>query len=435
MVIFVSIKNQIYLIPYSIFHTALELTKILPYISDNNQTTVLLLPNVNQSIRELQNLDLNRTIYRIAINWNVFIVGCISFIYFIVKRPSSFIFLIFLALGMASTYLGNRFTMYGGVAIGMGLGFGISIFFKDLISKTGRWLIQLGISILVLIPIIQITLHFTPSPILPKIYAKTFKELEKIAPKNARLWQWWDYGYAAQYFAKRPTFGDGGLHDGRFLYPLALVHISDSPLQASQLIKFITLNQIKEYKTSSKLYQSSPEIWKFYLPDPMNCFSEMGSEKARNFISSLKNKKIHISNIPTQYVIFSWENLKLAYWISYFGTWDITTGQAYPGRIQSVTGNISININLGKLFINNKKIELDGFIVIDKKGKTHEYSWSNGSDIFAILNQMSKEMFLMDSTIYYSNMVQMLLKPPSKISPSFKLIIDHSPWTRVYEVE
>jgi len=100
-----------------------------------------------------------------------------------------------------------------------------------------------------------------------------------------------------------------------------------------------------------------------------------------------------------------------------------------------VTGNISININLGKLFINNKKIELDGFIVIDKKGKTHEYSWSNGSDIFAILNQMSKEMFLMDSTIYYSNMVQMLLKPPSKISPSFKLIIDHSPWTRVYEVE
>ncbi len=79
-------------------------------------------------------------------------------------------------------------------------------------------------------------------------------------------------------------------------------------------------------------------------------------------------------------------------------------------------------------------MKLDGLIIVDNKGKSHEYTWDYGSDLYAILNQISKEMFIMDSTIYYSNMIQMLLKSPSIFKPYFSLVIDHSPWTRVYKV-
>ncbi len=433
-IVITSISSDVYLIFYNGLLRILSYSKIFSFAINDEKKYNLLLPSVVQSIREAQNISITQAVYRMASNYITFILGLIGFIYLVIKRPSSLVFILFLLLGISSTSLGNRFAMYGGVAIGIGLGFGLGLFFKNFVPNLGRWLIQIGITILILIPIVQIALKFKPYPIIPKIYAKTFKEVSKIAPKDSRLWQWWDYGYAEQYFAKRASFGDGGIHDGPTLYPLALVHTSNSPMQASQLIKFITLNQIKEYKRSPKKYNNLPKMWRIYLTDPMLPFSKMGAENASVFIQRLKDTKLSLPKIPPQYLVLSWENLKLAYWISYFGSWDITTGEAFPGKIQAVRGNISINTQDGYLFVNKKKINLDGLIIIDPKHRIYEFSWQNGTDIYGVLNELSYEMFLMDSTIYYSNMVQMLLLPPKKFSPYFKLVIDHSPWTRVYKV-
>ena len=433
-----SIEGSVHMIVYGGVIRFLKYAKILPHYISSSKTYSIQLPSVLQSIKEAQNLKFSEAVIRMAYNWPTFIIGVFGLIYLVIKKPSHLIFLVFLLLGILSIKLGNRFSMYGGIAIGVGLGFGIGLMFKNLLSKTGRWLFQIVLSILVLIPIVQISIKFTPSPIFPKIYAKTFVEASNIVPRIGRLWQWWDYGYACQYYAKRPSFGDGGVHDGPTLYPLALVHTSNSPLLAGNLIKYITKSQLIEYNENKEKYdkyaKNIPSMWRIYLTNPIFQLNKLGPEKAQRFLNSLKKKKLNITNIPPQYLVFSWENLKLAYWISYFGTWDIVTGTAFPGKIQSLHGRLSIDMSNGMLEVNNKKIKLDGLIIIDNNGKTHEYNWPSGSDIYGILNNISKEFYIMDSTIYFSNMIQMLLKDPSTFRPYFQVVIDHSPWTRVYKV-
>ncbi len=432
--IVVIFHSELYLLFYKSVIKTLKYAKIIPYLPDTEHTIIL--PSVLQSIKEAQNLDFHRAIIRMAYNIPTFLIGIIGLIYLFIKKPSSLVFIIFILLGISSVKLGNRFSMYGGMAIGMGIGFGLGLFFKKLLPKSGQWIFQIVITILILIPTINIAKKFKPAPILPKIYAATFKELEKITTRDARLWQWWDYGYAAQYFAKRPSFGDGGVHDGPFLYPLAVVHTSSSPIQAANLIKYITKSQLIEYITNKEKYEKKdlPKYWQIYLADPVAQLDKMGRENAKKFIDSLKQKILPIKNIPSQYLVLSWENLKLAYWICYFGTWDISLGEAFPGKIQSVSGKIEINLGSGEMTINNKNIKLDGILIIDKHGRTREMTYSHGTDIYAILNELSNELFLADSIIYHSNMVQMLLKPPKEFAPHFTLVIDHAPWTRVYKV-
>ncbi len=295
-VIAASFEGSVHVIIYSGIIKFLIYSKILPHYIGSNKTYSIQLPSVVQSIKEAQNLKLSGAVMRMGSNWPTFLIGLLGLFYLIIKRPSYLIFLVFFLLGILSIKLGNRFAMYGGVAIGVGLGFGTGLMFKNLLSKTGRWLFQLGISILILIPIVQIALKFNPTPIFPKVYAKTFIEASKIVPKDARLWQWWDYGYACQYYAKRPSFGDGGIHDGPFLYPLALVHTSNSPLLANNIIKYVTNSQLIDYKNNKEKYgqeyKDIPLIWQIYLSDPVNQLDKMGPDKAKLFLDSLKKKKI-----------------------------------------------------------------------------------------------------------------------------------------------
>ena len=102
------------------------------------------------------------------------------------------------------------------------------------------------------------------SPVIPKIYAQTFVEMNKIAPKDSRLWQWWDYGYACQYYSGRMSFCDGGLNFGDWVYPLAIIHSTHSPMQASQLMKYITWHQKEIFERIGAISLDSSK-WNYYF--------------------------------------------------------------------------------------------------------------------------------------------------------------------------
>jgi dolichyl-diphosphooligosaccharide--protein glycosyltransferase len=51
-----------------------------------------------------------------------------------------------------------------------------------------------------------------------------------------------------------------------------------------------------------------------------------------------------------------------------------------------------------------------------------------------VVNQMSRQVFLMDAKMYRSMMVQMLLRPASDFAEEFTLVVDNSPWVRAYKV-
>ena len=408
-------------------------TMVLDYskISDIelvSNASSLKLPPIVQSVREAQNLQWGQVMDRIAGSSIIFILGLISYIFAVVRRPPLLIFFPFLILGLASVKLGNRFAMYGGVALGAGLGFGLAELMRILKQSQGRrWIVQLGLCCFVFWPAGKMMSEMTPVPVLPKVYAHTFLELRDSAEPEARLWQWWDYGYAGQYYAERATFGDGGMHDGPWLYPLAKIHASDSPRQASQLMRFVTLSQ------SNSLNDDSPA--KYYWSNPVAEFQRMGPRESSEFVDNLAVNDLDLpADIPAQYFVVAWENLRLASWISYYGTWDVVTGTSSPGKIQQVRGDIRFDSTKGTLGVNGKSQPIDSLDIIDDN-QSKRFEWPSGTGMHVLLNQMSKQVFLMDSKMYRSMMVQMLIADPKSFEPHFELVDDKFPWTRVYRAK
>ncbi len=425
---------------FSIFSSALEKTLSYAKISSSESSgTALDLPAILQSVREAQNVNWDAMVSRTAGNWWLFWLGVSGYIYLVFRRPVYLVWLPLLGLGIASVKLGNRFAMFGGSAFGLGIALGINRLLLDLKQpQWRRWIVQAGLCLFVLWPLWNAADSLRPSPILPKAYAKTFADLREKAPRDAQLWQWWDYGYAGQYFAHRRVFGDGGQHSGDYLYPLARVHATSSPLQAAQIMKFTLKTQMEQYREMEKNGSLSHTEAKApnYPGDPVKKLREMGPEKASAFISSLKKKdREWPKDLPEQYFVLSWENFRLAYWITNYGTWDLVTGNSSPGKLQRVKGQVKIDSNKGKLhFKNGNAVPVDSADMITPQG-TRRREWSNPGSVHLILNKLSKELYLMDDKVYNSLMVQMLIGNPARFEDNFELVVDHYPWNRAYRVK
>jgi dolichyl-diphosphooligosaccharide--protein glycosyltransferase len=396
------------------------------------------LPAIAQSIREAQNVNWTAMAERMAGHWGIFALALLGYLYLIWRRPLFLILLPLLALGVLSVKLGNRFSMFGGVAAGIGIAFGINRAMIDLgQARVRRWIVQGILFLIVLWPLWSTAQSLRPNPILPKVYAKTLIEAGEISPEGAQLWQWWDYGYAAQYYAARRTFGDGGKHSGKFLYPLALVHATDSPLQAGQMIKFVASAQMRHYRQAMQngTYPYQQGKATAYSDHPLLSLRSMEPREAQTFVQSLARKEQEWpENLPEQYFVLSWENLRLASWISYYGNWDLVSGEADPGKIHQVRGQARFNLQEGMLQLPRKDVPLLKMDVIGKDGRRH-MDFQNSRGVYAILNRLSRELYIMDGTIYNSLMVQMLIGDPADYSEHFELMTGHFPWTRVYRVK
>jgi dolichyl-diphosphooligosaccharide--protein glycosyltransferase len=396
-------------------------------IEVGNKTAALQLPGITQSVREAQNLTWNEMAVRTAGDAWLFPLGAALYAFAVYRRPQLILLLPFLGLSMASVKLGNRFAMFGGVALGAGFGFGTAELMRLLGQSQGRrWIAQLGLCVLVFQPMGELMGNLSPMPVLPKVYAQTFVNLrEKIEP-DARLWQWWDYGYAGQYYAERLTFGDGGAQDGTRLYPLARVHCTHSPAQAGRLMRYITLSQ-RELSD-----QKSPAV--YYGTNPVQGLENMGAADAMAFVNSLAFREQNFpEDLPAQYFVVSWENLRLSYWISFYGNWDLISGIGAPGQLQQLHGEFRIDTQSGQIFQQSGKVFIDSLDIIDDGDTARHMSWQNGSGLHLILNQRSNQVFLMNPKIYNSMMIQMLIGDPQDFAPHFELVEDNYPWVRAYK--
>jgi dolichyl-diphosphooligosaccharide--protein glycosyltransferase len=140
-------------------------------------------------------------------------------------------------------------------------------------------------------------------------------------------------------------------------------------------------------------------------------------------------------DLPEQYLVLSWENMRLSYWISFYGTWDLVTGKSFPGRLQRVTSETRLNSEKGVLqFRQGNAIPLTSMDYLAPDGRQHK-NWSNSGDIHAVFNAPTKELFLMDDTIYNSMMVKMLIGDPDNFNDHFELVVDNFPYNRAYRVK
>jgi dolichyl-diphosphooligosaccharide--protein glycosyltransferase len=208
---------------------------------------------------------------------------------------------------------------------------------------------------------------------------------------------------------------------------LARVHGTPSALQASQIMKYVTQTQREN--------SDDADAATYYWSNPVAGLETMGAPEASAFINGLALAQQNFpTDLPAQYLVLSWENLRLANWISYYGNWDLIEGKASSGKIQQVRGKVELDTLAGAAVVNGARIPVDSLDMIVESGVRH-YDWPKNADKHVLINQISKQVFLMDTKMYRSMMVQMLIGDVKSFEPHFELVDEKFPWTRVYRAK
>lgn len=399
---------------------------------------VLKVPHGMESNREALNIPPDIIIGGMLGHWSYFILGLIGFVWLTWKRPLAILFLPFILLALASVKLGNRFTMYAGLPWGLGLGCGLSLLMERLKqSRSRRYFVMAVLVLLISFPIWDVARTMSPTPVLSKTYAETLTELKTRAAPDAELWQWWDYGYAAQYYAERITFGDGsGRQFGFWLYPSALVHATSSPLQARQMMLFMAKTRMEE----ERILKASKEVntrtkFPLYSIDPSLPFRPLKPEELGDLLTRLANEpRKWPAGMREQYLTLSWDNLPFAGLISHYANWDFSTGQGRSDWIRKVSGKTKIDRAYGVLTAENQDYSLLSLDILNNMGRSR-FTWAHAQGVRAIANEMTGEIYLMGNRIYSSMMIRMLIDDPQNFSDHFEIVIDHFPAARSYRVK
>jgi dolichyl-diphosphooligosaccharide--protein glycosyltransferase len=167
--------------------------------------------------------------------------------------------------------------------------------------------------------------------------------------------------------------------------------------------------------------------------NPVTELRAMDVAQAQRFLADLVVDGQNWPTVVPNYFVVSWENLRLASWISYYGNWDIASGTSSPGKIQQVRGEIRLDSAGGMLVVNGNSTPVDSMDVVEAEG-VRNFQWPHGTGTHVVINQMSRQVFLMDAKMYRSMMVQMLLRPATDFESEFSLVVDNFPWAGAYKV-
>jgi dolichyl-diphosphooligosaccharide--protein glycosyltransferase len=380
-------------------------------------------PGITQSVIEAQNIPFAMVLeMQLGKAWFA-VIGLAAFLYVVYLRPTAILLLPLVLISLLGSQLGSRMTMFGGPAVAVGLGVGM-YFLSEYVFKGQSWkrtgiiVVQVLTGLAVLVTQAQIYEEMGPTPIIRKYHCMALKELAEVADENAAIWTWWDWGYAAMYYAERHSFADGGNHDGKYLYPLARAMATDSHLESAQIMKFSAVNDYEPW-----------EVW-----------NTMPDVEVQKFVSDLRRTQRDFQPKDTQYIVISWENIPLSYWIGFYGSWDVVKGDGVHGKNARIRQDFNIDFQNGKLNMADGQVlslaEFDGL----KHGKTASnnivYDKFSTRKPRLVFNGPLNEAWLMDKRTHQGMAVQLLVSPHTKpeIAENFRLVVEGFPFIRIYEV-
>ncbi|MDD4952320.1 MAG: STT3 domain-containing protein [Desulfovibrionaceae bacterium] len=382
-------------------------------------------PAIAQSVREAVNMPWPTVFWRMSSSSWTGVLGLAGFVALVGLRPLALPLAVPLVLALSSRWLGLRFDMFGGPALALGLGLGCHWLCKGLVAGRpfgGRVLVglQLALAGALLAPLAVHYAGLRPTPVLAKPHAEALLRLKDLAPAEAEVWTWWDYGYATQYYARRMTPSDGGRHSGRDIYPTALALNTDSPRRAARLIRYSAARG----------------------NDPARAWDRMPAKEVEALINGLGGPDLggadlDLPAVVPQYLVVCWENLDLAHWITFYGSWDLVSGRGEHGRINFYRQKFRFNSRAGlvDLMDGNRPVPVSSVKILGGEGDLgRSYIFNFGPHM--LVNAQRMELALMDDRVYGSMLVRLLVGDPGDedISRWFRLVIDDSPNVRIYEV-
>ena len=376
-------------------------------------------PGIAQSVIEAQNISFDVLFSNLT--GSVFLgwLGFLSFILVLLIRPYCVFLAPFAAITFAAVYMGGRFSMFGGVALGLGLSFILAWFiehYADFIKNkflTGAVQSALVIGLL-FSNIFALYEGAPPTPIMGKAHVEALIEAGKKMPKDSTVWTWWDWGYATMYYAGVNSFANGGNHGGPVLFPLGFVYATPSFLQSSELIKFSAANG----------------------NNPAAVWDKMSAANVANMLRSFGSTEFNYPKIPKQYFVVSWENIRLAYWILYYGSWEVQNKFGVHPNVLTINNQFDLNFEKGLITIHGSPpMPLASYDLVNSKRRVVK-SFSSSAGSHLLYNENLRQAFLVDDFVYRSMLVRLLLDDPSnsELATHFKLVYEGFPQVRVYEI-
>lgn len=391
-------------------------------------------PSILQSIIEVRLEPLSAILERGAffpwLGWVAVLFGAVV----VALRPTAAFLVPLIALQFASVKLGIRFSMFGGAALCVMLGVGVYWLVSAISCRFERkalidFAVQaaLGAGFLVYCHAQYASLPLTP--VLPRQHAEALLELGERSAPDAMVWTWWDWGYAAQYYAGLQTVADGGKHAGRDVYPIAFAMTTPSPRLANRMVAF-----------SAQYPETEPNIGLA----PAREWDTIPRDRMVETLEGQLSRQDYPA-APGQYFIVTWNDLTLAKWISHFGNWNLETGSTREAQVNIYQpGELGFNVQRGAV------MDRDGggglvkdITVLDPDGVNRKAYPLNALSPqlvpkvhHLVINMVSKQSVILDSIGYGSTMTRLLTADPDDpdIAPYFRLVVDRLPFARIYEV-
>ncbi|WP_241160168.1 dolichyl-diphosphooligosaccharide--protein glycosyltransferase subunit STT3 [Desulfovibrio sp. ZJ369] len=409
-------------------------------VKSTGQGATLVYPSVAQSIIEVQDLSF-AALFPYFHPWmEAAVLGLLGFLLVLFRRPGALFLLPLAALGLLSTRLGGRMVMFGAPVVAVGLTLPLYWLLQRLVRAdlrgAGAGLLTSAVLIgLLVVPFVDMIQAMSQGPMINRRHADALTRARTMTPEDAVLWLWWDWGYAAHYFARRATIADGAQHAGPSLYLPAAVFATDNARFARQLIRYTA-------KSGN---------------EPGNVFKNLDGAAAQALMNSLRSPETPLIEANGRlFIVVSFEMLRLGFWISNFGNWNFETRQGEGGALSIVTQALAYHLGSGEVQLEGSPtvIYASSIGVFEETGVTRRnyvQEWfdahpratpeeqqaflSQRRNVYFLFNRVTDEKLVMDEGLYNSLMVQLLLSDPQdpRFSPYFKLVYDNV-FARIYEV-
>lgn len=400
----------------------------------------LVYPSVAQSIIEVQDLSF-AALFPYFHPWmEAAVVGLAGFVLVLFRRPGALFLLPLAALGLLSTKLGGRMVMFGAPVVAVGLTLPLYWLLQRLLRADLRGAVAGAATSCILLallvaPFADMIQAISQGPIINRRHAEALTRARTMTPEDAKLWLWWDWGYAAHHFARRSTIADGAQHAGPSLYLPAAVFATDNARFARQLIRY-----------TAKMGN-----------EPGNVFEGLDGRAAQALMDKLRSSETPLVEAKGRlFVVVSFEMLRLGFWISNFGNWNFVTRQGEGGALSIVPQALAYRLDTGEVRLggSTSTIYASSISVFEETGVTRRnyvQEWfdahpkatpeeqkeflSGRRNVNFLFNRVTDEKLAVDQGLYNSLMVQLLVSDPQdpRFSPYFKLVYDNV-FARIYEV-
>ena len=400
----------------------------------------IVFPSVAQSIIEVQDLSLRAALSYFHPWMEASVAGLAGYALVCFRRPGALFLLPLAALAILSTKLGGRMVMFGAPVVAIGIVLPVCWCLQRLVAERFRGA-PCGIAASVLVgsllvaPFLELIPAMSQGPMINRRHAEALARIQTITPKNAMVWLWWDWGYAAHHFSRRATIADGAQHGGPSLYLPAAVFATDNPRFARQLIRY------------------TAEAG----GTPGDVFKGMDAVQAQALVERLRSPDTPlVKGKGRQFIVVSFEMLRLGFWISNFGGWNFLSCKGEGGALSIVPQALAYKLDAGQVQVQGggSPVHPCSINVFEETGVTcrnYVQEWFDSHrdaspeeqkaflntrrNVNFFFNRVTGEKLAMDARLYNSLMVQLLLADPQdpRFSPYFKLLYDNV-FARVYEV-